>query len=150
MLGALSLCFSSCASFEAEKANEARTIEISFDANKTTGYMWVCAIDKTDIAQLIDEKYEIDYSRVDKNGICGAGGEQKFTILCKKKGHAIIRFSYIRPWEKEKKPEKEICYDLRVRENFDYRLEKCYEMSLSDIVSDVVSVFGVGIDVPAM
>ena len=134
MLMLASLAVMSCASNEVAKTCEEKTITISLESNRTAGYSWACEIDKPQIAELIADEYIIDKSIIDKKGIVGAGGVQKFTISLKKQGRATIKFSYIRPWEKEAKPEKEIIYNLSVCSNLDYKLDKPYVMSLSDVV----------------
>ena len=128
MLTLASLAVMSCASNEIEKPSEEKTITISLESNRTTGYSWVCEIDKPQIAELIADEYIIDKSIIDKKGIVGAGGVQKFTISLKKQGRATIKFSYIRPWEKGVKPEREIAFYLSVRSNMDYKLDGYYNL----------------------
>lgn len=125
VLGSICLLFSSCASFNRTAPNEMRTFTISLDANKTTGYSWVCEISNEKIAQVINEEYQIDYDRVDKNGICGAGGTQTFTILCKKKGYTTIKMLYRRAWEYEK-PAEIRTYMLTVSSRLAYQLTETH------------------------
>ena len=60
MLMLASLAVMSCASNEVAKPIEEKTITISLESNRTTGYSWVCEIDKMNVAEFIAEEYVID------------------------------------------------------------------------------------------
>ena len=73
------------------KAGEEFTI--SMKANPTTGYQWKA--DAGD-AIIVDEKYVVDQGR---EGLCGAGGIQYYTLKCDSPGVYKVVLDYQRSWE---------------------------------------------------
>lgn len=71
------------------------TVDISFNANSTTGYTWT--VDRSnDVFAQTDSKYVTDESA---EGLVGAGGVQHFYFKASSPGETQIKFAYERPWE---------------------------------------------------
>jgi inhibitor of cysteine peptidase len=108
----VSFCF-------AEELKEAKVIEtqvgknfkIKLDANASTGYEWQLAkpLDEN-MLQLISSVYFPDNSKLP-----GAAGKQEFIFKALKVGKTTIYFEYLRPWEKNKPPEKEKSFVIVIR-----------------------------------
>ena len=79
---------------------------IELDANATTGYQWQLAepLDKR-IIELLSTEY-----RVSETGLIGAGGKEIWKFWAVDHGKAIISMKYIRAWEKDVAPIKNIQF----------------------------------------
>ena len=85
---------------------------ITLESNKTTGFGW-------DIATPIDEKIVkfmgCEYIAA-QTGLVGSGGREiwSFRAICP--GKTNISFKYIRPWEKDVPPAKNLTFNVAVKE----------------------------------
>jgi len=115
------LVFASLASFcFAEKSKQAKVIEVQagqnftiiLKANATTGYQWQFAkpLDEN-LIQLISSKY-----LADKTNLVGAGGKQVWIFKALKAGQTNISFKYVRPWEKNTRPQKQEIYMVIIQQ----------------------------------
>jgi inhibitor of cysteine peptidase len=75
-------------------------LEIRLEENPTTGFRWCVEGDKTGVLNLEHDAFIHPVSR-----ISGAGGTRKFIFIVAKQGHAMLRVSYRRSWEKRKPPQ---------------------------------------------
>ena len=95
------------------KAAVGKDFVITLDANATTGYEWRLAnpIDDS-LIKFVGSKYVPD-----KTGLIGSGGKSIWTFKAFRAGKARIFFKYIRPWEKDTPPAKEVTYivDILIR-----------------------------------
>lgn len=82
---------------------------VVLETNPTTGYQWDVNFSENYI-KLVNR----DYTSAAPTGILGAGGQETFTFQAIKSGETEIVFSYLRPWEKEKEPEKTVVYSVIV------------------------------------
>lgn len=78
------------------------------DTNPDSGYQWDVGFD-SQYLQLVDRKY-LPLSPE----VAGSGGEENFSFLALKPGQAQIRFSYLRPTEKEVLPIAEKVYEINI------------------------------------
>ncbi len=79
-------------------------LEISLEANPTTGYQWDITSIDTIILQKIFEKY---ISRKVAENIVGSGGKSIFTFKSIKKGETSLKIIYHRSFEKNVEPQNE-------------------------------------------
>ena len=95
------------------KAAVGEEFVITLNANSTTGYEWQLAntIDDS-LIKFVGSKYVPD-----KTGLIGSGGKSIWTFKAFRAGKARIFFKYIRPWEKDTPPAKEVTYivDILIR-----------------------------------
>ena len=84
---------------------------ITLDANATTGYEWQLATPIDDkLIGLVSSEYVPD-----KTGLVGSGGKSVWTFKALQTGKAQISFKYIRSWEKDTPPAKEITYRVNIK-----------------------------------
>ncbi len=74
----------------------ANTVKISFDANPSTGYTWVCEMDKEGVVKIADEYYRQPFSITP---VVGAGGTYTYIFAPVADGEATLTFFYMRTWE---------------------------------------------------
>lgn len=74
----------------------ANSEKLSFDANPSTGYSWVCEMSKEGIVEISHEYYKQDFSFTP---VVGAGGTSIFIISPVKDGSTTLTFYYMRSWE---------------------------------------------------
>lgn len=67
---------------------------VDLPSNPTSGYMWEAHYDKA-LLECLGTDYE---STADK---LGGGGRQVFRFVARRKGDAVIRMLYRRPWDQE-------------------------------------------------
>lgn len=80
-----------------------QVLRLDLDSNATTGYTWEIS-ERSEIETLNPKgrpRYVVPESR-----LAGAGGYQMFRFIPVRQGSAVIRFEYLRPWEKGIKPVK--------------------------------------------
>jgi inhibitor of cysteine peptidase len=84
---------------------------IELDANTTTGYQWQLAkpLNKR-IIELLSTEY-----RVSETGLVGAGGKEIWKFRAANQGKTMISMKYIRPWEKDVPPEKNVQFRVVIR-----------------------------------
>lgn len=68
---------------------------VTLDANPTTGFQWEVDFDSS-FFKLVHQEYTPS-----QKDLIGAGGTEVFTFQALKPGETEIKFSYLRPWEKE-------------------------------------------------
>jgi inhibitor of cysteine peptidase len=87
-----------------------KEFSIILDTNPTTGYQW-------QLANPLDEKIlkltSSDY-KAPKTKRVGAGGKEVWTFKALAAGQTTISFKYVRPWEKDKEPEKSIAFAVNI------------------------------------
>lgn len=84
---------------------------ITLDANATTGYEWQLASPIDDnLVKLVSSEY-----LPDKTDFVGSGGKSIWTFKAVRAGNAQISFKYIRSWEKDIPPVKEVIYMVNIR-----------------------------------
>ena len=86
---------------------------ISLEANHTTGYLWQLAspLDKN-----IIEPVDVHYITRQDTGlvIMGEAGRERWVFKAVGPGETEISLKYVRPWEKDRAPEKEETFRVRV------------------------------------
>jgi inhibitor of cysteine peptidase len=84
---------------------------IELDANATMGYQWQLAkpLNKR-IIELLSTEY-----RVSETGLVGAGGKEVWKFRAVNRGKTMISMKYIRPWEKDVPPEKNVQFRVVIR-----------------------------------
>jgi inhibitor of cysteine peptidase len=93
------------------------TFSIVLDSNPTTGYQWQLANPPDEkIVKLIRSEY-----RASKTNLTGAGGKEIWTFVTLDTGQTAISFKYVRPWEKDKEPKKNVEFTLYVFPNIKLR-----------------------------
>jgi inhibitor of cysteine peptidase len=92
-------------------ATVSKEFVITLDANATTGYEWQLATPVDDkLINLVSSEYVPD-----KTGLVGSGGKSVWTFKALQAGKAQISFKYIRSWEKDTPPAKEITYSVNIK-----------------------------------
>lgn len=87
-----------------------RSLEISLEANPTTGYGWeVEGVDKRVLRQVGEVEFTPESNRI------GAPGVQILHFEAVGAGQTTLRLVYRRPWEKEAKPLKTYSIQVVVR-----------------------------------
>lgn len=85
---------------------------ITLESNKTTGFGW-------DIATPIDENIvkfiSCEYIAAD-TGLIGSGGKEIWSFRAVCPGKTSIAFKYIRPWEKDVPPAKDLTFTIAIKE----------------------------------
>lgn len=85
---------------------------ITLDANATTGYEWQLASPIDDsLIRLVSSEYVPD-----KTNLVGSGGKSVWTFKAIRAGKTQISFKYIRPWEKNIPPVKEVVYRVGMQD----------------------------------
>lgn len=87
---------------------------IRLEENPTTGYGWQYTVADENIAVVEDDEYVQNQV---PEGWTGVGGEHTYRLSGISSGETTITFKYVRPWETDKAPEKEITFNLKVNEN---------------------------------
>ena len=92
-------------------ATVSKEFVIALDANATTGYEWQLAnpIDDS-LIKLVNSEYVPN-----KTGFVGSGGKSIWTFKAVRAGKTQISFKYIRSWEKDTPPAKEITYRVNIK-----------------------------------
>ena len=93
------------------KATVGKEFVIALDANATTGYEWQLAkpIDDS-LIKLVHSEYVPD-----KTGLVGSGGKSIWTFKAVRAGRVQISFKYIRSWEKNTSPVKQVMYIVDIQ-----------------------------------
>ena len=75
-------------------------LQITLEANPTTGYSWVDKSDFGDgvLAAIGEPKYTASESG-GSSPVVGAGGSTLFVYEAKQAGEAQVKLEYVRPWE---------------------------------------------------
>jgi inhibitor of cysteine peptidase len=92
--------------------NSGESFMIKLESNPTTGYLWNLAKPESDIIKKIDDVYKPAKTT---GNVVGSGGTEEWTFKAIAKGETKLIFQYIRPWEKDKQPEKETIYTIIVK-----------------------------------
>ena len=80
---------------------------IELPSNRTTGYEWEAYYDEA-LLELSASKYEHDSERP------GSGGTESFRFKASRKGRALIKMLYKRPWEET--AAREILYEVTIKD----------------------------------
>jgi len=94
------------------KTESGQVFVIALDSNRTTGYEW-------QIEQPFDkmalESVGVEYVK-GPNDMPGAGGKEKWTFraLVFRRETVPLSLKYVRPWEKDVKPEKEVTFKVMI------------------------------------
>ncbi|HVN95769.1 MAG TPA: protease inhibitor I42 family protein [Syntrophorhabdaceae bacterium] len=90
------------------KVGEAFSIVL--DSNPATGYQWQLTAPPDDkIVRLVRSEY-----RASQTNLVGAGGEEIWTFSTVGPGQVTLAFKYMRPWEKDKEPERKALFKVYV------------------------------------
>lgn len=87
---------------------------IRLEENPTTGYQWQYTVADKNVAVVEDDEY---VQKQAPQGWTGVGGEHTYRLSGISAGETTITFKYVRPWETDKEPAKEITFSLKVNEN---------------------------------
>jgi inhibitor of cysteine peptidase len=83
---------------------------ITLDSNMTTGYQWqLVKPPDIGIVELLNNEY-----RAPRNKIIGAGGQEIWSFKAVAPGKTIISMKYVRPWEKDVPPVKNVQFQIIV------------------------------------
>lgn len=96
---------------ETIEINKGDEFSIALESNPTTGYEWQYGFNSSYL-ELVDREY-IPASQ--DPTIVGAGGSDKFTFRATRIGGAQITFWYVRSWEEDTPPIKEVLYLIRIK-----------------------------------
>lgn len=80
---------------------------IELPSNRTTGYRWEAHYDET-LLELSGSKYKCDSQRP------GSSGTESFRFKASRKGRALIKMLYKRPWEE--RVAREILYEVTIKD----------------------------------
>lgn len=82
------------------------------ESNPTTGYQWQLAEqpDQDVATMVINEYLGAESDRL------GAGGHELWIFQATGPGKTVIKLAYLRPWEKDKKPDKTVQYTVVVKD----------------------------------
>lgn len=85
---------------------------ITLESNRTTGYEWQIA-GKLDTYAV--ELVGVEYVR-GAGTMPGSGGRENWTFraITSRRESVPIRFQYVRPWEKDAKPVKEVVFSVAI------------------------------------
>ena len=84
---------------------------ITFDANPSTGYTWVCEMDPEGVVK-IDKEYFTQPPTIVP--ITGAGGTYTYVIAPVADGATTLTFYYMRVWEGQESATRTETYDFTV------------------------------------
>jgi predicted secreted protein len=82
----------------AEKVGE--PIKLKIPGNAGTGYEWVIA---GDLPAFLSQQGQSRFVPNDSERV-GAGGDSEFIFIANKSGKGVIRFHYLRSWNKDARP----------------------------------------------
>ena len=93
------------------KTTAGKEFVITLNANATTGYEWQLAnpIDDS-LIKLVRSEYVPD-----KTGLVGSGGKSIWIFKAVHTGKVQISFKYIRSWEKNTSPVKQVMYIVDIQ-----------------------------------
>jgi inhibitor of cysteine peptidase len=87
------------------------TFSIVLDANPSTGYQWRLAQSADGGSlKLVNSKYIAPITE-----LMGAGGKEIWSFKALSVGQRTIVFEYVRPWEKDKEPERSIAFTVNIQ-----------------------------------
>jgi predicted secreted protein len=93
-------------------APKPQQMQLSLEANPTTGYSWTLQQDP-EIFQVNDE-FQENSTEDDRVGV---GGQDVFTLIPEKSGKTELTFTYARPWKDPENTETKITYEVEVSKN---------------------------------
>jgi predicted secreted protein len=94
--------------------SEKNKLVIELESNASTGYSWICEMNKIGILVLTSEEY---VNPKNDPPLTGAPGKQVFTFTSVCKGEVELTFTYQRSWEKNEDYAKKLIYTCSVDEN---------------------------------
>ena len=89
------------------------TAAISFDANPSTGYTWVCKMDPTGVVKVASEHFT---QPVLPKPVAGAPGIYTFILAPVADGKTKLTFYYMRTWEGTASAAKTVKYNVTVKD----------------------------------
>ena len=91
---------------------------IELDENPTTGYQWQIDCDDFRHKVEINSYFEPCRDGEIEDGLCGAGGKRIVSVRVRLgfTGECTLSMTYLRPWEKDVKPAREIQFVLWKRD----------------------------------
>ena len=89
------------------------TAAISFDANPSTGYTWVCKMDPTGVVKVASEHIT---QPVLPKPVAGAPGIYTFILAPVADGKTKLTFYYMRTWEGTASAAKKVKYNVTVKD----------------------------------
>ena len=92
------------------KVTVGRKFAIVLQSNRTTGYRW----ERAGSADAIVVKFIGTEYRETEAGLVGAGGKEVWTFEAVGKGATEISLKYVRPWEKDVPPSKNVTFKVNV------------------------------------
>lgn len=93
--------------------NRGDLLVVYLPANRTTGFGWQPAYSKVGVLKAEGEAFYLA-NRTSPH-LVGAGGTESWIFRAEKAGSVTLTFGYVRPWEKEKAPEKKVAWPVTVR-----------------------------------
>lgn len=90
-----------------------KTVVISLEGNITTGYRWQTAELSGKAVEPIGKPSYV--TRPHQPGMVGVGGTFVFKFKAARPGKAAVKLVYVRPWEKDKPPERTFAATIEVR-----------------------------------
>lgn len=87
------------------------TAVVSFDANPSTGYSWVCEMEPEGVVEIEKEYYT---PAPVPPGTVGSGGLYTFVIAPVADGETTLTFYYMRAWEGKDSAAEVVSYDVTV------------------------------------
>jgi predicted secreted protein len=93
------------------EANVCDEFSVVLESNQTTGFGW-------DISRPLDEKVAMFVGSeyiAERGGLPGSGGREVWTFRACGPGKTTIAFKYVRPWEKDVPPVKDVEFKVLVK-----------------------------------
>lgn len=101
----------------------ANTVTISFEANPSTGYTWICEMNPEGIVKIVDDYYVPDTSPAPAAGMPGT---YNFIIAPVSDGKTKLTFYYLRVWEGKESAAEIISYYVTVKNKFIHTIRMIY------------------------
>ncbi|NPV59936.1 MAG: protease inhibitor I42 family protein [Actinobacteria bacterium] len=99
------------------EVEEGLEFSLVLESNPTTGYSWQLAepLDE-ELLRLVGTSFEAKGgSHGEGEEIVGAPGEEVWTFEALKAGKTEVALEYVRPWEKDVKPEKTVTFEVEIK-----------------------------------
>ena len=99
------------------EVEEGLEFSLVLESNPTTGYSWQLAepLDE-ELLRLVGTSFEAKGGSHGEGGeIVGAPGEEVWTFEALEAGKTEVVLEYVRPWEKDVKPEKTVTFEVEIK-----------------------------------
>jgi len=99
------------------EVEEGLRFSLVLESNPTTGYSWRLAEPLDDeLLKLVSSEFEAKGGpHGEGEEMVGAPGEEVWTFEALKAGKTEVKLEYVRPWEKDVKPEKTVTFEVEIR-----------------------------------